>query len=104
MAFKTQFPNSISVTGIISSTEDCGPSAASGKKCKFIIVNPSLSKKKFDTFIHGYSYGINAVRMLHSKGELISIEGRLGSERGKNIVLVDTLYWPDDDLPKREDE
>ena len=104
MAFGSQYPNIVSVSGTIESVEDLGPSAASGKKCHFTLLNPSLSKRRFDTYIRGYAYGANAARMIQSRGELVSIEGRVGSERNKVIVLADKVYFLDDEVPLREDE
>tara|TARA_R110000824_G_scaffold192464_2_gene374621 strand:+ start:300 stop:614 length:315 start_codon:yes stop_codon:yes gene_type:complete len=104
MAFGSQYPNIVSVSGTIESAEDLGPSASSGKKCYFTLLNPSLSKKRFDTYIRGYAYGANAIRMIESKGELVSVEGRVGTERSKNIVLADKVYFLDDEVPTREDE
>ena len=97
MAFGNHYPNSASVTGFLTMVEDMGPTSSSGKKCGFTIRNPSLSKPHFDTYIHGYAYGGNAAHMLKVHGDLVCIEGRIGSIRGKNIVLVDKFYSLDEE-------
>lgn len=93
MAFGNHFHNSLSIGGTLTSVEDLGPSSSSGKKCRFTLRNPSRTKSRFDTYVHGFAYGGNAVDMLSGLDQDITIEGRLGSDRGKNIVLVDKVYF-----------
>tara|TARA_R110000787_G_scaffold89251_3_gene189023 strand:+ start:8370 stop:8696 length:327 start_codon:yes stop_codon:yes gene_type:complete len=96
MAFGNHYPNSVSVTGFLTQVEDMGPTNSSVKKCGFTMRNPSLSKPEFDTYVYGYAYGMNASNMLRRVGDLSCIEGRIGSSRGKNIVLVDKFFSLDE--------
>lgn len=103
MAFGNHFHNILSIGGTLTSVEDLGPSSSSGKKCRFTLRNPSRTKRKFDTYVHGFAYGGNAAQMLDGIDEVVTIEGRLGSDRGKNIVLVDKVFFVDEE-PRYTDE
>jgi hypothetical protein len=98
MAFPSKYPNTVNFTGEVLDVIDYGPSPSSGKKARFLIVNPSTTKPQFDTKLYGYIYGKNAADLVEEgKGCLVTIVGRIGSDSTGGILLTDQIFFLDEE-------